>query len=93
MTKTEAKRIAFENETTTYGDLLKMVNEAGDLDKPSRVNKYMDRRTALQIMRDGLCKKQLTAVVHTHQYNLDKKCEQLSLDGLIMADVLYECGE
>lgn len=90
MNKAQAKKAAYENESTTYGDLLKMLDEA-DLSTPSKVNPNLPKHMVIEIMRKGFDGKNPNDVVKTtHVNNQDKRT--LTGDGINMQNILRECS-
>lgn len=90
ISKAKAKKMAYENETTTYGDLLDMLGSA-DMSKPSKVNPNIPKEMVIGIMRDAWSDKNKDEVVKTTRINLRDKVT-LTSDGINMQNILRECG-
>ena len=82
--------MAYENEATTYGDLLSML-ESVDTSKPSKVNPNLPREMVIKIMRDGWSDRNKDEVVKTTRVNHRDKLT-LTVDGINMQNILRECG-
>lgn len=89
MNKAKAKKMAYENKTTTYGDLIKILNEA-DTSKLCKLNPCLTRQQCVDIMMGGLIDKDLSAVVRTTRYHIRKDDLTLSGDGINMMNILAE---
>ena len=90
MDKAQAKKAAYENESTTYGDLLKMLDNA-DLSTPSKVNPNLPKRMVIEIMRNGFNGKNPNEIVKTTHVNFRDKLT-LTVDGINMQNILRECS-
>lgn len=90
ISKAKAKKMAYENEKTTYGDLLDMLDSA-DMTKPSRVNKSLPKEMVIKIMRDAIINKKRDQIVVTTTINIRDKAI-LTGDGINMQNILHECG-
>jgi len=90
ISKAKAKKMAYENEATTYGDLLSML-ESVDTSKPSKVNPNLPREMVIKIMRDGWSDRNKDEVVKTTRVNHRDKLT-LTVDGINMQNILRECG-
>lgn len=89
MNKAKAKKMAYENKTTTYGDLIKILNEA-DTSKPCKLNPCLTRQQCVDIMMGGLINKDPSDIVHTTK--ISHRSDKLTLtgDGINMMNILTE---
>ena len=90
MSKNKAKKMAYENKTMTYGDLLNMLDNV-DMDKPSPVNPNTPKQMVVDIMRSGFEDKNPNDVVNTTRTN-QRGDLTLSGDGINMMNILRECA-
>ncbi|WP_254413751.1 hypothetical protein [Vibrio furnissii] len=90
MNKAQAKKAAYENKSTTYGDLLKMLDNA-DLSTPSKVNPNLPKHMIIEIMRNGFNGKNPNDIVKTTHINFRDKLT-LTGDGINMQNILRECS-
>ena len=90
ISKAKAKKMAYENETTTYGELLDMLDGV-DMSKPSRVNPNIPKDMVISIMRDVWADKDRGEVVKTTHVNYRDKLT-LTGDGINMQNILREAG-
>lgn len=90
ISKAKAKKMAYENEYTTYGDLLEMLNGV-DISSPSKVNPSLTKEIVIDIMRGGFYGKNMGDVVKTTHVNYRDKLT-LTADGINMQNILREAG-
>lgn len=90
ISKAKAKKMAYENESTTYGELLDMLDNV-DMSKPSKVNPSIPKDMVISIMRDCWGDKDRNAVVKTTQVNYRGKLI-LTTNGINMQNILREAG-
>jgi len=90
MNRATSKKLAFNNKTTTYGNLVTILENAV-LDGQSKINKSLSKKQVHEIMIGALDSEDKSAIINTTRLNKRDKIA-LSSHGMIMANILFEFG-